>query len=84
MRVSDNTVMTIIVACGVLHNIVRQYNDPDPPIEEDVAINMNDEENTAQECGLDGRGTANASTRTSLIRDYFARYINCEYSKLVQ
>lgn len=84
MRVSDNTVMTIIVACGVLHNIARQYNDPDPPIEEDVAINMNDEENTAQECGLDGRGTANASTRTSLIRDYFARYINCEYSKLVQ
>lgn len=36
LRLKMDTVLTIIVATSVLHNIARKMNEPEPPIPEDI------------------------------------------------
>ncbi|XP_017473642.1 PREDICTED: putative nuclease HARBI1 [Rhagoletis zephyria] len=72
LRVSQNTVMAVIVACGVLHNIARQNRDADPSEEE----NFTAEESTENAMEADESTTETPGVsfmRSSLIRDYFAR-----------
>lgn len=72
LRVSKDTVMAIVIACAVLHNIARQNKEADPPEVENVIVhgptanfNETDEEINEQP------GTS--FIRTSLINNYFAR-----------
>lgn len=38
MRLKLDTVLTVIVATAVLHNIAREMNEPEPPLPEDINI----------------------------------------------
>lgn len=70
MRVSINTVMAIISACGVLHNIAISAKDPLPPINNEI-LYSDTLEDSVEINNSDGDSTA----RTVLINNYFGRYI---------
>lgn len=75
LRVHLQHTLTIIVACGVLHNIALRMKEEDLPIEFTSTAGRRIYEDIPAEA-VRGRGPAfNAITRTALINDHFSRYL---------
>ncbi|XP_067635479.1 putative nuclease HARBI1 [Eurosta solidaginis] len=71
LRISHETVMAVVVACAVLHNIARKNGDADPSEEDSCST----EESTETIYEYHSTESQEASfMRSSLIRDYFAVY----------
>jgi len=73
MRVQEQTVLSIIVACGVLHNIARKHKEPDPP-QEDLTSNITLEQGDMQEIEESQPSSlGNNGRRNALVNYYFGR-----------
>lgn len=73
MRLSIVTVQAVIIATAILHNIARQMNDPDPPVNFDMEQLIEALENDENDAILNN---ARADTaRTVLINTYFSRFV---------
>ncbi|XP_067647458.1 putative nuclease HARBI1 [Eurosta solidaginis] len=68
IRVSMDTVMAIISACAVLHNIAISAKDPLPPIDIEISPSQ-----ILEEPETSFRTDGDSTARTVLISDYFAR-----------
>lgn len=69
MRLKVSTEMSVIVACGVLHNLCIIQKDPVPPeMHTNELTTIFDNEIIIAE--------TSSNARTTLINNYFARYIN--------
>ncbi|XP_017478313.1 PREDICTED: uncharacterized protein LOC108368072 [Rhagoletis zephyria] len=69
LRISINSTMAVIVACGVLHNIAVLSKDPLPPMDELSLLEIPEDaaENNSVEIN------SNSVARNRLIQNYFAR-----------
>lgn len=73
IRLSIVTVQAVIIATAILHNIARQMNDPDPPVNFDMEQLIEALENDENDAILNN---ARADTaRTVLINTYFSRFV---------
>ncbi|XP_017467321.1 PREDICTED: uncharacterized protein LOC108359803 [Rhagoletis zephyria] len=72
IRLSQDTTMAVIIACGILHNIARQNKDADPPEEEHCNVG-DPNENLMEAYDPIPETQGGAFMRSSLIRDYFGR-----------
>lgn len=71
MRISQDTVMAVIAACAVLHNIARHNGDADPA-EQDAVETQDSSDNDSQ---YREESRQASFMRLSLINDYFARLV---------
>lgn len=73
MRLSIVTVQAVIIATAILHNIARQMNDPDPPVNFEMEQLIEALENNENDAIINN---ARADTaRTVLINTYFSRFV---------
>jgi len=78
MRYHLHSVMTVIVATAVLHNIARHNNDAEPDIDPNLNLSMPWEQMLA-ECNINNQINNNeavdVSIRSELIHNYFTKYV---------
>lgn len=73
-RLKLETTFTIIVACAVLHNICREYNELEPPNPEDIEqfMHVMEEDAVPEVPHPDNNIGEGFNYRNALIENYFA------------
>lgn len=72
-RLSVNNTLTVIVATAVLHNIARQMNEIEPPLNDPHMFNLHMQDGEIPQIPNINNENQIQNSRALLINEYFAR-----------